>query len=248
MKVLLLADGQVGREICTWLVRHHGQDIGLIVTTADNEIRRHAESAGLPAVVFESEQGLLATIRELGLSFDWGFLVWWPSIIGRSLIEAPKHGFINTHPSLLPYNRGKHSNFWALVEQAPFGASLHFVESGVDCGDVVAQLPIAYGWEDDGGSLYRKATRATIELFQKTYPLVREGRITRKPQELAQGSFHLAKELDPASQIDLDATYRGRDLLNLLRARTFPGHPACWFRDRDGEEFEVRIEIRRRTR
>ena len=33
--------------------------------------------------------------------------------------------------------------------------------------------------------------------------------------------FHRARELEPASRIQLDANYTARNLLNLLRARTF---------------------------
>ena len=63
---------------------------------------------------------------------------------------------------------------------------------------------------------------------------------------MSKGSFHLAKELDRASYIELDKNYCARDLLNLVRARTFDGHPACSFKEKNGEEFEVRIEIRRK--
>ena len=45
--------------------------------------------------------------------------------------------------------------------------------------------------------------------------------------------------------IDLDREYRARDLLNLLRARTFPGYPACSF-VADGTEYEVRVSITRK--
>jgi len=148
---------------------------------------------------------------------------------------------------LLPFNRGKNYNFWALVEQAPFGVSLHIVDEGVDSGDVIAQKQITYDWEDTGATLYEKAASSMIELFMATYPEIREERIARIPQDLSKGSFHRANELEDASRIDIEASYRARDLLNLLRARTFPGYPACSFREKNGEEFEVRVEIRRKN-
>lgn len=246
MKNLFLCNGDVGLEICQWLIGLHVEDIGLVVTTGDNSIKAAAEAASVPCLAIASEEQLLTAIRTSSQVYDWGFLSWWPGIISAELIGVPRHGFINTHPSLLPFNRGKHYNFWALVEQAPFGVSLHFVEDGIDCGDVVAQRPIHYGWEDNGGTLYEKAARAMVELFKETYPRIREGKIIRTPQDLAKGSFHLSNELEKASQINLEAHYVARDLLNLLRARTFPGHPACWFHD-GGQTFEVRVEVRRRN-
>jgi methionyl-tRNA formyltransferase len=60
---------------------------------------------------------------------------------------------------------------------------------------------------------------------------------------LDKGSTHYARELDPASKIDLDKEYKCIDLLNLLRARTFSEMPACYFYD-DGKKYEVRISIK----
>ncbi len=246
MNNLFLCNGQVGLDICQWLLEHYKDDIGLVVTVSENQIKQAAEEAGIDCISVSTKQQMLSDIQACNKAFDWGFLAWWPWIIDPNLISLPKHGFINTHPSLLPYNRGKHYNFWALVEESPFGVSLHIVEDGVDCGDVIAQLPIPYGWEDNGATLYEAAAREMVNLFKEIYPQIRQGILTRTPQDLTKGSFHLASELESASRIELEAQYRARDLLNLLRARTFPEHPACWFQD-DGQTFEVRVEIRRKN-
>lgn len=245
MKNIIFADGQVGCEICDWLLTNYRDDIGLIITTEENEIKRLASGAMIPCTTFRTEQDLIKTISQCkNEKFNWGFLVWWPYIVSESVLSLANNGFINTHPSFLPFNRGKHYNFWAIVEQAPFGVSLHMVEKGIDCGDIVAQFKIDYGWEDTGATLYAKAIDAMPKLFKYTYPSIREGRIVRTPQELNRGSFHLARELDTASRFDLDAVYHARDFLNLLRARSFAGYPACSFVD-EGNEYEVRVEIRK---
>jgi methionyl-tRNA formyltransferase len=123
--------------------------------------------------------------------------------------------------------------------------SLHFVTELVDGGDIIAQMPISYGWEDTGGTLYEKATVYMVALFKETYPMLRVMRVNRVRQNLTEGSYHRAVELDEASRITLEKEYKARELLNLLRARTFPGRPSCWFRD-DGVTYEVRVEIVRK--
>ena len=246
MKLLLMADGKVGLDIAGWLMREHPEDISLVVTVTKNEIFYAAQGQGFPAIEFASGAQLYEVLKERGIQPDLGLLAWWPLILKPPLLGATAHGFVNTHPSLLPHNRGKHYNFWALVEQAPFGVSLHFVSEGIDSGDVIAQTPIPYSWEDTGGTLYVKAAREMIELFRKAYPSIRRLDMKRVPQNPNAGSFHMTKELETASRIDLDKSYRARDLLNLLRARTFPGYPACTFMD-DDVEYEVRIEIKRKT-
>jgi methionyl-tRNA formyltransferase len=213
----------------------------LIVTIDDNEIYKEAKDKEIPVCVFESEKDIIARVS---VGIDLGLLAWWPKIIKDPLLALPLMGFVNTHPSLLPHNRGKHYNFWALVEQAPFGVTLHRVDSGVDTGDIVAQECIQYGWCDTGETLYKKAQIAMLNLFRKTYPILRTQQFSSKPQSSQKGSFHRASELISASNVNFDAHYRARDLLNLLRARTFQGHPGCWFEE-DGSRFEISINITR---
>lgn len=246
MKIILLADGRVGLGITKWLIEKYREDIGLIVTMGENEIAAVARVASLPFTTFESSQALLDFSGKHGLEFDLGILAWWPKLIKPPLLTMPKCGFVNTHPSLLPHGRGKHYNFWTIVEEAPFGVSLHMVDEKVDNGDIVAQSMIPYSWEDTGASLYDKALEATERLFRETYPDLRGLEFSRQPQDVPQGSFHLAAEIDAASVIGLDKQYTARHLLNLLRARTFPGFPACVFTSDDGDIFEVRVDIRRK--
>lgn len=239
-----MADSYVGGRIFEWLIDSYLEDIFIVFTTNENNIYDIAKKNNISCFVFKSTEETLKILNKYDSRPDLGFLLWWPKIIKKDLLTFPNFGFINTHPSLLPYNRGKHPNFWAIVEEAPFGVSLHFVEESIDSGDILAQSEISYNWEDTGGSLYEKAIIETIDLFKRTYPSLRHLRLPRYKKNKKKGTFHLAKELETASKIELDNQYRARDLLNLIRARTFSGYPSCWFED-GGKIYEVRIEIKR---
>lgn len=54
---------------------------------------------------------------------------------------------------------------------------------------------------------------------------------------------HAGRDLRTLDVIDLDASYRARDLLNLLRARTFRPFPAAHFVDEHGWKVYVRPEL-----
>ncbi|MDE2598237.1 MAG: hypothetical protein KGL40_01295 [Rhodocyclaceae bacterium] len=241
MKLALFADGDVGLAICRFLLAHYQQDVAVVVAIRDGEIANLARAAGVAVVVFADEANVL---QALPADIDLGLLAWWPKILKQPLLAFPRLGFINTHPSLLPWNRGKHYNFWALVEQAPFGVTLHCVDPGIDSGPIVAQQAVSYDWTDTGETLYRKAQSAMVALFEQTWPKLRSGHVDAAPQAEGQGSFHHSSELDGASRIDLDRLYSARELLNLLRARTFRPHPGCWFED-DGQRYEIAIDIRK---
>jgi len=243
----LFATGPVGREIARF-VREQGAKVGCLVLDSGEEAASReairAEAAIDPTRVFYSDDlyqpGTLDRLRSLRL--DLIVLAWWPYILKSPLVEMPSAGCLNFHPSLLPHNRGKHYNFWALVEEAPFGVTLQLIDAGVDTGDVVFQAPIETTWEDTGETLYRKAQAEIVRLFKEKFPDIREGRLPRKPQDLSRGSFHKAHEIDQASKLELGRSYTARQLLNVLRARTFPPHPAAWFEDQ-GKQYEVRVTI-----
>lgn len=241
MKLLLLADGAVGLKFTQFIVKNYPDDLALIVTTHVNEIYLEAEGNNIRVCVFDSETNVL---DKIGSGIDLGILAWWPSILRSPLLDTPRQGFVNTHPSLLPHNRGKHFSFWAIVEQAPFGVTLHRVDDGVDSGDIVIQSSIAYDWCDTGGTLYEKAQEGMMQLLMEVYPALREGEFASFPQSLDAGSFHYASELESASKINLSTSYRALDLLNLLRARTFEGRPGCWFEE-DGNRYEISVNIRK---
>jgi len=245
MRLLLMADGAVGAAIASFLMKRHSDDLILIITTEINDIYHEAYAKGIPVCLFDSEKKVLDRLYgDIDIDIDIGVLAWWPKILKPPLLDVPRLGFVNTHPSLLPHNRGKHYNFWAIVEQAPFGVTLHCVDSGVDTGNIITQSNIDYDWCDNGETLYNKAQAEMVKLFCKTYPLLRTGLYETKQQDASAGSFHRAAELESASKIDLDGNYRARDLLNLLRARTFEGHPGCWFEEA-GKRYEISINIRK---
>jgi methionyl-tRNA formyltransferase len=237
----LFAGGDVGLAVASAVVDRGHQIACLVVANGAPSALRDLGSHSLVEAVLRPEDVTAARLRALRL--DLGLLAWWPSIVAPEVLAAVSGGFLNLHPSLLPNQRGKDPNFWAIRERTPFGVTIHHVDAGIDTGDVAFQRPIEVTWEDTGGTLYAKALEAMVQLVEDNLDVILAGDAPRTPQG-AGGSFHRRAELDPASQIDLDATYTARDLLDLLRARTFAGYPAASFLEGD-DRYEVRVEITR---
>lgn len=235
MNLALLAHGEVGEKITLFLCENYLQDIGIIVTMGESKIQEIASSFGVKSTIWNK-------FKQDNTSYDLGVLAWWPKILKDKEILKSRHGFINFHPSYLPFNKGKNYNFWALVEECPFGVTLHFINSGIDTGDILSQKKIPYDWTDNGKTLFDKAQKEIVSLFKSNYDSFRKLEFNRTPQDLTQGTFHYSHEIEEASTINLDKKYTGRELINLLRARTFPGHPGCKFKDK-GMVYEARITI-----
>lgn len=250
MKFILFAAGNVGYQIAKFFGDNRESLSCLILDSAENA---NLNSAIVEASCVDPENVIYskdlystnAISRLEMMEADLGILAWWPYIIKNPMLDITRLGLLNFHPSYLPYNRGKHYNFWAIVEDAPFGVTIHWVNKGVDTGDIAFQAGIEKSWQDTGKTLYEKAQTEIVSLFVDNFLKIKRGDIPRISQDLSKGSFHKASELDTASHIDLEKSYRARDLINLLRARTFPPHPAAWFEDR-GEIFEVRVNIEKK--
>ena len=62
-------------------------------------------------------------------------------IIGAKTLEAVSAPFINMHAGITPNYRGVHGGYWAMFNREPqlAGTTVHFVDEGIDTGNVIAQ-------------------------------------------------------------------------------------------------------------
>lgn len=160
---------------------------------------------------------------------DIVLLAWWPAIITQKALNAVTVGWLNMHPSLLPYGRGKHGYYWSIVEGTPFGVTLHFIDHGIDTGDIVFQRELTVGIEDTGEQLYHKGVREVISLFKEVYRKIITLDFERRKQDDAVATAHHSSEIEAHSGIVLNKEYRAGDLINIIRGRTFMDGPSAFF-------------------
>lgn len=248
--MILLASGEVGLRVTEYLASRQDPIDWLVLDAANGggcndaieraflRAPRHGRMATSDALASDA---LLAELRACGP--DLGILAWWPRLVKSPLLEIPVRGWLNLHPAYLPFNRGKHPNFWCLVEETPCGAALHFIDRGVDTGPLVARAQLETSWEDTGESVHRRCRELAVDLFRRNFEKVASGSVQPQPQNPSDGTSHRAAQIEAASEIELDATYTARRLLNIVRARMFPPHPTAFFTD-GGKRFSVEVQIR----
>lgn len=248
MRILYLGNNRVGRDVLAWLVASGEEVVGLVVHPPARARCRDeiVQAAGVGADrVFEADTldkpGTLDALRRLAP--DIGLCVYFGYILRAPLLTLPRHGCLNLHPALLPHNRGAYPNVWSIVDGTPAGVTLHRVDEGIDTGDIVAQRPVPVHAVDTGETLHRRLEDAGIALFKETWPMVRDHRVPVARQPAGAGSFHRVRDVEAIDRIDLDRTYVARDLLNLLRARTFPPYPGAYFVD-GGRRVYVSVSLR----
>jgi methionyl-tRNA formyltransferase len=65
-------------------------------------------------------------------------------LLRENILQIPRLGTINLHPSLLPKYRGANPYFWIMLnEEVESGATIHYIDKGEDTGDILAQEAFA---------------------------------------------------------------------------------------------------------
>jgi methionyl-tRNA formyltransferase len=73
----------------------------------------------------------------------------WPKIIDSEFLNIPTYGVIGTHPTALPFNKGRHPLQWEIVlGLRESKLSFFWMDSGVDSGPVILQVPYKIETED----------------------------------------------------------------------------------------------------
>jgi methionyl-tRNA formyltransferase len=101
---------------------------------------------------------------------------------------------INLHIGLLPWNRGAHPNLWSAIDGTPNGVTIHYIDSGIDTGDIIAQKELTFSRDETLKSSYDTLRLEIEELFRQTWPEIREGRAPRTKQTHP-GSYHRKSDL-----------------------------------------------------
>ncbi len=176
------------------------------------------------------------------LSPTHGISVLYGYILPADLLGNFPCGVANLHPSFLPYGRGAHPNAWAIAEGHPAGVSLHLVDAGVDTGPIIRREEVPVDPADDAGALYTRLLTVAGERMPIWFADFLAGRYTAELQAASTTPARRVSELDTILRVDPDRTYTGRQLIDLLRARTFTGHPGAPYLV-DGRRLRLSLRI-----
>ena len=247
MRILYMGNNWLGWQVLRWLKERDEDIVGLVMHPPAKQSfgAEILQEAGLPSNrIFEStglrSEELIERVR--ALKPELGLSVLLDVILKPPFLSVFPEGVVNLHPAYLPYNRGQYPNVWSIIEGTPAGTTIHYIDEGIDTGDIIAQRAVDVEPIDTGESLYRKLEKASLELFVDTWPRIRSGSPPRIPQQKEGGTYHRTRDVDRIDAIDLDGTYQAREIIDILRARTFPPHQGAFFLS-EGRRVYVRIHL-----
>lgn len=246
MKYVYLGNNRLAYRVLSWLVEQGNPPVGLVVHPAPRARYRDemVEATNLkPEHVLEGpELGTAEGIEWLvGHQPEWLVSVHFGYILKLDVLAVPRRGAVNLHPGLLPFNRGAYPNVWAIVDRTPAGVTLHLMDAGVDTGDIIAQREMPVEPTDTGATLYARLEDAALGLFQETWPSLVTGSFWRASQP-GGGTFHRVSDVERIDRIDPNQQMRAGDLIDIIRARTFPPHKGAYL-DLPDRRIYLRLEL-----
>jgi len=143
-----------------------------------------ARRAGVPAVVLPHKGRERAAFdADLAQIFvdhgaQWVCLAGFLRVVGPGLLDRFPGRVLNIHPALLPAFPGLHAQAQALEAGARVaGATVHFVDGGVDTGPIVAQGAVPVLPDDDLAALQGRVLAMEHRLYPLVVRLAAEGRL-----------------------------------------------------------------------
>ena len=156
------------------------------------------------------------------IAADAAVVVAYGKLIPARLLEIPRHGFINLHPSLLPRHRGPSPIQWALVcGDRATGVTTMQLDEGMDTGPILLQKRTAIEDRETAELLAPRLAVLGADLVIKTLDEIEDGSLTAHPQP-ADGANQTPMLRRNFAKVDW--SMHARQLVNRLRGFTpWPG-------------------------
>jgi methionyl-tRNA formyltransferase len=148
------------------------------------------------------------------------FCFGWSNLISIQVLKMARLGVVGYHPSLLPYNRGRHPLIWAkCLGLEKTGSTFFFMDEGADTGDILSQVEIPITFDDDASTLYEKMTETALRQIDEFVPLLQRCEYRAIPQDKKMGNTWRKRSVIDG-QIDFRMSTSA--ICNLVRALTHP--------------------------
>jgi len=198
IKIVFLGTPEFSSIILDKLIENNYKPI-LVVTAPDKPVgRKNIITAPITKILAEKHKIPVlqpSKIKDLkteieNLKPDLGIVVAYKQIISKDILDIPKYGFLNIHPSLLPKYRGPAPIQTAILNgDKQTGTTIILIDDKIDHGKIVSsasyQMPNNITFEE----LSRELAEISAELLIQTIPKYINQKIQPKAQNESKVSF-----------------------------------------------------------
>ena len=190
-------------------------------------MKRAAEKLGLPVIQPTSWRGEETVGQVAAMAPEAMVVAAYGRLLPPALLQVPRFGTLNIHPSLLPRHRGPSPVAAAvLAGEEMTGVSVMLIDEGMDTGPVLAQVEEPIRPEDTTETLTERLFRRGASLLAATLGPWARGEVRPQPQNDAQATY-----TRPLRKEDGEVDFRepAERLGRQVRAYTpWPGTHTTW--------------------
>jgi methionyl-tRNA formyltransferase len=137
--------------------------------------------------------------------------------VPQPVLDAPRLGTFQYHPSLLPAHRGPSSINWPIaMGKTRTGLTIFWPNEGLDEGPILIQKSVEIGADETLGDVYfKKLFPMGVDAMMESLDLVKAGVIIKHDQRLTDGSYESWFKKDLAQ---IDWSRPAADVHNTIRA------------------------------
>lgn len=196
MRIVLIGQAAFGQKVLEALL-NRGEQVAAVYVPPDkpgsriDPLKESAQQHGVP--VFQPQRmrdhGVYENFAELAP--DLGVMAFVTDIVPESILNCPRLGTIQYHPSLLPRHRGRSSINWAIINgDKKTGITILWPDAGIDTGPILLQKEAQISPTDTVGSLYYdKLFPLGVAAIIESIDLIHKGRAPRIPQDESQATY-----------------------------------------------------------
>lgn len=147
-------------------------------------------------------------------------------IFRGQMINFPKYKTINCHAGKLPFYRGRNILNWALInDEKEFGVTAHYVDEGIDTGDIIVQKTYPITDDDNYGTLLARAYEGCADVLYRAIVMIQNNEVKRIRQQDIDPVGMYCGGRQPGDEI-IDWNQSSREIFNFIRAICTPGPQA----------------------
>ena len=163
-------------------------------------VKEYALTKNIP--VYQPEKLRDGTALELvkSLAPELTVVAAYGRILPEDILEAPKHGSINVHSSLLPKYRGAAPINWAILNgEETTGVTIMYMAKELDAGDIILQRETPIGPEEDAQALTARLAELGAEALIEAVAAIGKGTASRTSQDETRQTYApiLTREMSP---------------------------------------------------
>ena len=143
----------------------------------------------------------------------------WPKIIGTEVIKIPKV-VIGTHPTTLPFNRGRHPLHWLIVLDIPKSHLSFFrIDEKVDNGEIFLQVPFSIDRNDTIADAIRRMNEAASRGIKKIANMIKTEQLVGKAQDNTKANYWRKRT---PHDVTIDPRMSADAIIRMVRSFTRP--------------------------